>query len=78
MGAFVVLEGPEGGGKTSHARAMAAKLTEAGYATVLTREPGGTELGNVVRELVLSPSASSIVSADRGTALLRGEGPVGG
>jgi dTMP kinase len=60
MGAFIVLEGPEGGGKTSHARALAVRLTEAGYPTVLTREPGGTQLGNVIRELVLSAGAAGV------------------
>jgi dTMP kinase len=68
MGAFIVLEGPEGGGKTSHARALALKLTEAGYPTVLTREPGGTELGNIIRELLLA-TGSAGVSA-RGEVLL--------
>lgn len=60
MGAFIVLEGPEGGGKTSHARVLAARLTEAGYPTVLTREPGGTELGNIIREMVLSTDAAPV------------------
>ena len=61
MGAFVVLEGPEGAGKTSQARALAAGLREAGYPTVLTREPGGTELGKLIRDIVL-PSASVSIS----------------
>ena len=68
MGAFIVLEGPEGGGKTSHARVLAVRLTEAGYPTVLTREPGGTQLGNVIRELVLSTGSASVSA--RSEALL--------
>ena len=52
-GAFIVLEGPEGGGKTSQAKALAARLTNAGYPTVFTREPGGTQLGSTIREIVL-------------------------
>jgi dTMP kinase len=59
-GAFVVFEGPEGGGKTSQARALAAALTEAGYPTVLTREPGGTQLGTAIREITLPVSSVSI------------------
>jgi len=59
-GAFVVLEGPEGGGKTSQARALAAALTEAGYPTVLTREPGGTQLGSAIRDITLPISSVSI------------------
>lgn len=68
MGRFIVLEGPEGGGKTSQARALAARLTEAGMAVLLTREPGGTELGKMIREIVL-PASSTPISA-RGEALL--------
>ncbi|HEX2923869.1 MAG TPA: dTMP kinase [Chloroflexota bacterium] len=68
MGAFVVLEGPEGGGKTSHARALANKIAEAGCRTVLTREPGGTELGDVIRDIVLPANSLSISS--RAEALL--------
>ncbi len=68
MGAFLVLEGPEGGGKTSHARALANKIAEAGCRTVLTREPGGTELGDVIRDIVLPANSLSISS--RAEALL--------
>lgn len=68
MGAFLVLEGPEGGGKTSQARVLAAGLSKAGYPTVLTREPGGTELGDAIREVVLP--ASSISISPRSEALL--------
>ena len=56
------MEGPEGGGKTSQARALAARLGEAGMAVLLTREPGGTELGKMIREIVL-PATSTPISA---------------
>ncbi|HEX9016680.1 MAG TPA: dTMP kinase [Chloroflexota bacterium] len=59
-GAFVVFEGPEGGGKTSQARALASGLEGMGYSTVLTREPGGTSLGSAVRDIVLPESSISI------------------
>ncbi|MFT4038536.1 MAG: dTMP kinase [Thermomicrobiales bacterium] len=52
-GAFVVLEGIDGSGKTSVARSLAARLTATGREVVLTREPGGTGLGEAVRSLVL-------------------------
>lgn len=68
MGVFLVLEGPEGGGKTSHARALANKIAEAGCRTVLTREPGGTGLGDVIRGIVLP--ASSVPISPRSEALL--------
>ncbi len=61
-GAFIVLEGPEGGGKTSQARVLATGLREAGYRTILTREPGGTQLGGAIRDIVL-PDSSVAISA---------------
>lgn len=48
-GALVTLEGGEGAGKSSQAEAMAALMREQGYAVVVTREPGGTELGEIVK-----------------------------
>ncbi len=62
MGAFIVLEGPEGGGKTSQARALAAALTAMGYPTLLTREPGGTQLGDSIRQILLPATAASIAA----------------
>ena len=67
-GAFVVLEGPEGSGKTSHARALAATLSKDGYPIVLTREPGGTPLGDAIREIVLSSTSGPL--SPRSEALL--------
>jgi dTMP kinase len=58
--AFLVLEGPEGGGKTSQTKALAARLTGAGYPTVFTREPGGTQLGTSIRDIVLPATDVSI------------------
>jgi dTMP kinase len=52
-GLFVTLEGPEGSGKTVVARRLAAELERRGQRAVLTREPGGTRLGEQVRELLL-------------------------
>ncbi|MGE5620474.1 MAG: dTMP kinase [Sphingomonadaceae bacterium] len=68
MGAFLVFEGPEGGGKSSQARGLAAKLTEAGYSVVLTREPGGTPLGDAIRQILLP--ATGVQISPRGEALL--------
>jgi dTMP kinase len=52
-GLFVTLEGPEGSGKTVVARRLAAELERRGRHVVLTREPGGTRLGERVREILL-------------------------
>jgi dTMP kinase len=53
---FVTLEGPEGSGKTVVAKRLAAELTARGRRVVLTREPGGTRLGERVREILLGRS----------------------
>lgn len=65
-GRFITLEGPEGAGKTLQAERLAETLRVRGYRTVLTREPGGTRLGEQVRSIVL---ASAPESADRGAGL---------
>jgi dTMP kinase len=52
-GRFITLEGPEGSGKTTAARHLAAWLVERGVPTLLTHEPGGTPLGEEIRRLVL-------------------------
>jgi dTMP kinase len=52
-GRFVTLEGPEGSGKTTAARHLARWLVQRGCAVILTREPGGTPLGDEIRTLVL-------------------------
>ena len=48
-GALVTLEGGEGSGKSSQAEALAALVREQGYGVVVTREPGGTVLGEIVK-----------------------------
>jgi dTMP kinase len=50
---FVTFEGVDGAGTTTQAELLAAHLEEAGRDVVRTREPGGTELGEQVRELLL-------------------------
>lgn len=52
-GRFITVEGPDGSGKTTAARNLATWLRSRGLATVLTREPGGTALGDEIRRLVL-------------------------
>jgi dTMP kinase len=50
---FVTFEGLDGSGKTTQARLLQARLEADGVEVVATREPGGTELGEQVRNLVL-------------------------
>jgi len=50
-----VLEGPDGSGKSVQARMLAQRLRARGLAVTLSREPGGTELGEQVRHIVNDP-----------------------
>lgn len=52
-GLFLVLEGIEGAGKSTQIRALARWMDELGVEHEVTREPGGTEVGELIRELVL-------------------------
>jgi dTMP kinase len=51
-GKFITFEGPEGSGKSTHIRLLAAHLRASGIGVTLTREPGGTPLGEAVRGLL--------------------------
>lgn len=53
-GRFITLEGPEGAGKTLQAERLAEALRARGSAVLLTREPGGTALGDRLRTVVLA------------------------
>ncbi len=51
---FITLEGPEGSGKTSHIPPLVEFLREQGYTVFPTREPGGTSIGEQIREVLHS------------------------
>jgi dTMP kinase len=53
-GKFITFEGIDGAGKSSHVEWLAAFLRERGMVVQVTREPGGTELGEKLRELLLN------------------------
>ncbi|MBI1195866.1 MAG: dTMP kinase [Gammaproteobacteria bacterium] len=54
QGCLITVEGIEGAGKSSHIEHLRERLTEAGKSVVVTREPGGTTLGEEIRGLLLS------------------------
>ena len=59
-GRFVVLEGPDGSGKTTQAARLAAWLASIGLEVVACREPGGTALGERLRSILLDRSGLAI------------------
>lgn len=71
---FITLEGPEGSGKTTAARHLSDWLRDGGIETVLTREPGGTPLGEEIRRLVLHMRGMSDDLDPRADALLYAAG----
>jgi len=54
-GVFITVEGPDGSGKTTQVELLAAYLRARGADGVLTREPGGTPVGESIRALLLAP-----------------------
>jgi dTMP kinase len=67
---FVVFEGGEGSGKSTQSARLAAHLRAAGEEVVLTREPGGTPLGTVLREALLRRPDSDAAPVDPRTEAL--------
>ena len=55
-GKFITLEGMDGAGKSTHIAAIQTGLERQGHEVVLTREPGGTALGEALREVLLHQS----------------------
>jgi dTMP kinase len=55
-GLFIVVEGPEGAGKTTLAAQLAKRVRAAGREVLVTREPGGTATSEAARALVLDPA----------------------
>ena len=59
-GLFITFEGPDGAGKSTHSRRLAAWLRAQGRRVLLTREPGGTPLGNRIRSILLHSKPGSM------------------
>ncbi|MCK5782807.1 MAG: dTMP kinase [Desulfobacterales bacterium] len=57
---FITLEGIEGSGKTTQLRHMVDFLKNKGHDCVITREPGGTEIGKKIRAVLLDPDNSDL------------------
>ena len=79
-GLFITFEGGEGAGKSTQAKLLSARLEGAGIPTLVTREPGGTALGEDIRGLILKDRPQDPVTelllfaaarAEHMTALIR-------
>jgi dTMP kinase len=69
-GRFITIEGPEGAGKTTQASALATHLRDMGLDVHVTREPGGTWLGERLREVLLARTDSAAPTDPLTDALL--------
>jgi len=67
-GALIVFEGGDGAGKSTQIRLLRAAIERAGKDAVITREPGGTRIGEQIREVLLSRASDEM--GDRTEALL--------
>ena len=57
---FITLEGPEGSGKTTAIQKAVEKLSQMGYEIVRTREPGGTEIAEQIRNVILDKANTNM------------------
>ncbi|MGD9835135.1 MAG: dTMP kinase [Piscinibacter sp.] len=62
-GRFITFEGIDGAGKSTHIDALAERLRQRGAEVVCTREPGGTDLAEQLRELVLHRPMDALTEA---------------
>ena len=58
---FITLEGIEGSGKTTQMQQLRTYFENRGYSCILTREPGGTALGEKIRAILLDPASIELV-----------------
>ena len=54
MSFFITLEGPDGSGKSTQAKRLAEELSGRGYDVLLTREPGGSPIGEQIRQILFN------------------------
>jgi dTMP kinase len=59
---LITFEGPDGCGKTTQTRLLAAYLAERGWDVLATREPGGTRIGDKIRTIVLDLENTEVLS----------------
>jgi len=60
-GMFITFEGPDGAGKSTQIQKLAQYINDKGYPYILTREPGGTKIGDAIREILINPDHTEMV-----------------
>jgi dTMP kinase len=63
-GFFITIEGPDGAGKSTHVEFLETWLQDRNYDVVTTREPGGTRLGESLRDILLNPDGMVVELSD--------------
>lgn len=66
-GLFIAFEGPDGSGKTTQSKYFAERLNEAGVPTLWTREPGGSRIGQQIRDILLSNTSRGFIDPPTGS-----------
>jgi dTMP kinase len=69
-GLFITLEGGEGSGKTTQALHLCRSLTAKGYQVLHTREPGGTAVGEQLRNILLRTDSAELLAAETEALLI--------
>ena len=59
-GFFITFEGPDGSGKTTISTAVQKRLVEMGYDAIYTREPGGIDIAEQIRNVILDPKNTAM------------------
>ena len=70
-GLFITFEGPDGSGKTTHIKLLHDFMVSKGYSCVCTREPGGTKVGEKLRDILKDTELNSLLSIQTEVLLLQ-------